>query len=100
MMKRIMACLVAVVCLLTSFAFAEGISMKVVNVNEAVNLRKGPSTDTEGVECPGARGHGRDRLCKDGKWYQVPSTACVGYIRGDKLEGRSEVPRLAEAPTG
>ena len=49
MMKRIMACLVAVVCLLTSFAFAEGLSMKVVNVNTAVNLRKGPSTDTESL---------------------------------------------------
>ena len=31
MMKRIMACLLAAVCLLTSFAFAEGLYMKVVN---------------------------------------------------------------------
>ncbi len=98
MMKRILACLVAMVCLLTSFAFAEGISMKVVNVNTAVNLRKGPSTDTESLtQVP--VGTVVTDCVKDGKWYQVNFNGVVGYIRGDKLEavdGAVEAP--AEAP--
>ncbi|MBQ3305423.1 MAG: SH3 domain-containing protein, partial [Clostridia bacterium] len=70
MMKRIMACLLAAVCLLTSFAFAEGLYMKVVNVNTAVNLRKGPSTDTEALgQVP--VGTVVTDCVKEGKWYQV-----------------------------
>ena len=96
MMKRIMACLVAVVCLLTSFAFAEGISMKVVNVNTAVNLRKGPSTDTEALtQVP--VGTVVTDCVKDGDWYQVNFDGVVGYIRGDKLEA-VEAPAAEEAP--
>jgi hypothetical protein len=85
MMKRIMACLVAMVCLLTFFAFAEGISMKVVNVNTAVNLRKGPSTDTESLtQVP--VGTVVTDCEKEGKWYKVNYNGVIGYIRGDKLE--------------
>ncbi len=85
MMKRIMACLLAVLCLLTSFAFAEGLYMKVVNVNEAVNLRKGPSTDTEALgQVP--VGTVLSDCVKEGKWYQVNFNGVVGYIRADKLE--------------
>lgn len=85
MMKRIMACLLAAVCLLTSFAFAEGLYMKVVNVNTAVNLRKGPSTDTEALgQVP--VGTVLSDCVKEGKWYQVNYNGTVGYIRADKLE--------------
>ena len=84
MMKRIMACLVAVVCLLTSFAFAEGLTMKVVNVNTAVNLRKGPSTDTESLTQVPVGTIVTDCV-QEGKWYQVNYNGTVGYIRGDKL---------------
>ena len=94
MMKRILACLVAAVCLMTSFAFAEGLYMKVVNVNEAVNLRKGPSTDTESLTQVPVGTIVTDCV-KDGKWYQVNYNGVVGYIRGDKLE---EVEAPAEAP--
>lgn len=100
MMKRIMACLLAAVCLLTSFAFAEGIYMKVVNVNTAVNLRKGPSTDTEALgQVP--VGTVVTECVTDGKkqadgqvWYQVNFDGTVGYIRADKLQ---EVEAPAEA---
>ncbi|MBQ9038002.1 MAG: SH3 domain-containing protein [Clostridia bacterium] len=93
MMKRIMACLLAAVCLLTSFAFAEGLYMKVVNVNTAVNLRKGPSTDTEALgQVP--VGTVVTDCVKEGKWYQVNYNGTVGYIRGDKLQ---EVEAPAEA---
>lgn len=94
MMKRIMACLVAVVCLLTSFAFAEGLTMKVVNVNTAVNLRKGPSTDTESLDQVPVGTIVTDCV-QEGKWYQVNYNGTVGYIRGDKLEA---VEAPAEAP--
>ena len=94
MMKRIMACLVAVVCLLTSFAFAEGLTMKVVNVNTAVNLRKGPSTDTESLTQVPVGTIVTDCV-QEGKWYQVNYNGTVGYIRGDKLE---VVEAPAEAP--
>ena len=93
MMKRIMACLLAAVCLLTSFAFAEGLYMKVVNVNTAVNLRKGPSTDTEALgQVP--VGTVVTDCVKEGEWYQVNYNGTVGYIRGDKLQ---EVEAPAEA---
>ena len=94
MMKRILACLIAAVCLLTSFAFAEGGYMKVVNVKEAVNLRKGPSTDTEALtQVP--VGTVVTDCVKEGDWFQVNYNGTVGYIRGDKLEA---VEAPAEAP--
>jgi len=93
MMKRIMVCLLAAICLLTSFAFAEGLYMKVVNVNTAVNLRKGPSTDTEALgQVP--VGTVVTDCVKEGDWYQVNYNGTVGYIRGDKLQ---EVEAPAEA---
>ena len=98
MMKRIMACLVAVVCLLTSFAFADGLYMKVVNVNEAVNMRKGPSTDTEALTQVPVGTIVTDCV-KEGKWVQVNYNGTIGYIRGDKLqevEAPAEQPAVAE----
>lgn len=91
MMKRIMACLLALVCLLTSAAFAEGLTMKVVNVNTAVNLRKGPSTDTDALGQVPAGTIVTDCV-KEKDWYQVNYNGVVGYIRGDKLE-------VVETPT-
>ena len=85
MMKRIMTCLLAVVCLMTSFAFAEGLYMKVVNVNEAVNLRKGPSTSTEAL-CQVPLGTVVTDCVKEGDWVKVNFDGTIGYIRGDKLE--------------
>lgn len=96
MMKRIMACLLAFVCLLTFTAFAEGITMKVVNVKEAVNLRSGPSTDTEslGLVPVGTLLEGCEKA-EGTEWYAVNFNGVAGYIRGDKLEA---VEAPAEAP--
>ena len=94
MMKRIMVGLLAAICLLTSFAFAEGLYMKVVNVNTAVNLRKGPSTDTESLTQVPVGTIVTDCV-QEGKWYQVNYNGTIGYIRGDKLE---VVEAPAEAP--
>ena len=93
MMKRILVCLLAAICLLTSFAFAEGLYMKVVNVNEAVNMRQGPSTDAAKLaQVP--LGTVLTDCVKEGDWYQVNFNGTVGYIRGDKLQ---EVEAPAEA---
>lgn len=93
MMKRIMVCLLAAICLLTSFAFAEGLYMKVVNVNEAVNMRQGPSTDAAKLtQVP--LGTVLTDCVKEGDWYQVNYNGTVGYIRADKLQ---EVEAPAEA---
>ena len=96
MMKRIMACLLALVCLLTFTAFAEGFTMKVVNVKEAVNLRRGPSTDTEslGLVPVGTVLEGCEKA-EGTEWYAVNFNGVTGYIRGDKLE---VVEAPAEAP--
>ena len=101
MMKRIMACLLALVCLLTLTAFAEGITMKVVNVREAVNLRRGPGTDTEsiGLVPVGTVLEGCEKAA--GGWYSVNYNGVAGYIRGDKLavvEAPAEAPAAEAAP--
>ena len=96
MMKRIMICLLAVVCLTTSLAFAEGLYMKVVNVNEAVNMRKGPGTSTEAL-CQVPLGTVLTDCEKEGEWYKVNYNGTIGYIRGDKLE-QVEAP-AESAPT-
>ena len=101
-MKRIMACLLALVCLLTFTAFAEGITMKVVNVKEAVNLRRGPSTDTEslGLVPVGTVLEGCEKA-EGTDWYAVNFEGVTGYIRSDKLEAveaPAEEPVVEEAP--
>ena len=100
MMKRIMACLMAAICLLTAFAFAEGASMKVVNVNEAVNLRKGPSTDTESLAKVPVGTVVTDCVKVDrSEWYSVNYNGVAGYIRGDKLQlVEAAAEPVAEAP--
>lgn len=100
MMKRIMACLLAAVCLLTSAAFADGLYMKVVNVKEAVNMREVPGPDgkvltqvpvgTILTDCATDGAKQADKYV----WYQVNYNGVVGYIRADKLE---EVAAPAEA---
>ena len=100
MMKRIMACLLAAACLLTSVAFADGIYMKVVNVNTAVNMRETPGPDAKVLtqvpvgtvlsDCVTDGAKQADKYV----WYQVNYNGVVGYIRADKLE---EVPAPAEA---
>lgn len=89
MMKRMMACLLALVCLMTAFAFAEGElgDMKVIKVKEAVNLRKGPGTDTAslGTVPLGAIVNNCTKV-KGSDWIAVNYNGVAGYIRGDFLE--------------
>ena len=88
MMKRFLACLVAVACLLTAFAtVALADIMKVVNCNQWVWLRKGPNTNSEGLahvplgtELPNCAAD------EGSEWIAVTFEGQEGYIRGDKLE--------------
>lgn len=93
MMKRILACVVAMACLLTALAacaVAEGESlgdMKVIKVKEAVNLRKGPSTDTASLGTVPLGSIVNDCTTVPGSdWIAVNYNGVAGYIRGDFLE--------------
>lgn len=96
MMKRLMACVLVTVLLLTAFAFAEGASMKVVNVKKSVNLRSKPSTDSKSLAMVPVGTVVTDCV-KEGKWYSVNYNGTTGYIRGDKLELVEEAPAPAES---
>ena len=93
MMRRLLACIVAIACLLTAFAtfaLADGEiigSMKVIKCKQAVNLRKGPSTDTPSLGLV-PLGTVLDGCAKvDGsEWIAVNYQGQAGYIRGDFLE--------------
>jgi len=101
MMKRIMACLLAIVCLMTAlvFAMAEGMTMKVVNVNEAVNLREKPNTDSKKLASvpKGALVTDCEKV-KGSEWYSVNYEGIQGYIRGDKLEVVETAPAAEPEP--
>lgn len=84
-MKRIMACLLVIACLLSAVVVAAGESMKVIKVKQAVNLRKGPSTDTASLAMVPLGTIVTDCV-KEGQWYSVNYNGTVGYIRGDFLE--------------
>ena len=93
MMKRIVACLLAVVCLLTAVAFAEGVTMKVVNVKSNVNLRKGPGTDTKSLGKLPLGTIVTDCVKVEGSdWVAVNYNGTAGYIRGDYLETVATAP--------
>ena len=99
MMKRIMACLMAAICLMTAFAFAEGATMKVVNVNEAVNLRQGPSTDTASLAKVPLGTVVTDCVKVDGsEWFSVNFNGIAGYIRGYKLQVVEAAPEPQSEP--
>ena len=104
MMKRVLACVLAAVCLLACFALAEENlgNMKVIKVNEAVNMRKGPSTDTDKVGQVPLGAIVNDCHTVDGSdWIAVNYQGVAGYIRGDFLEavpGEAPAPVEASAP--
>ena len=90
MMKRMTACLLAIVCLLTAFAFAEGErigDMKVIKVKQSVNLRKGPSTDTASLgQVPLGTVVTDCTKVEGSEWIAVNYNGVAGYIRGDFLQ--------------
>lgn len=97
MMKRFLACLVAVACLLSAFALAEGsLSMRVIKCTNRVNIRQNPNTDSAIVgQAPlGAVLVGCQPAAKGSEWYAVVYDGVAGYIRGDFLEliGDTAVP--------
>lgn len=99
MMKRMTACLLAIVCLLTAFAFAEGErigDMKVIKVKQSVNLRKGPSTDTASIGQVPLGAIVTDCTKVEGsEWIAVNYNGVAGYIRGDFLQA-VETPEVKE----
>ena len=90
MMKRILACAVAVACLLTAcatFALADGIAMKVIKVNEAVNMRQQTNTDSAIVgKVPKGTVLEGCTPVEGSQWIAVTYQGIAGYIRGDFLE--------------
>ena len=102
MMKRILACLVAIACLMTAvatFALAETMTMRVIKVKEAVNLREGPSTDTNSVGLVplGTELTGCEKV-EGSDWIRVTYQGAVGYIRGDFLELVAVEPEATPEP--
>ncbi len=90
-MKRILACLIAVACLLTAFALAEEpkptMTMKVIKCKQAVNLRKGPSTDTDSLGLVPLDTELTGCVAEEGTdWVRVTFQDVTGYIRNDFLE--------------
>ena len=91
-MKRFLACLVAVACLMTALAFAlaegEPVNMKVIKCSQRVNIREYPSTNSTIVgKAPlGAVLVGCQKSTKAPDWYAVIYEGVAGYIRGDFLE--------------
>ena len=88
-MKMILACLIAVACLLTAFALAEEptMTMKVIKCKQAVNLRKGPSTDTDSLGLVPLNTELTGCAAVEGSdWIVVTYQGITGYIRNDFLE--------------
>ncbi len=104
MMKRLLACLLAVACLLMGFALAEGeaLDMRVIKCTTRVNIREYPTTNATVVShAPlGAMLVGCQKCPRAPEWYAVVYEGIAGYIRGDFLEvvGETAVPAVAEAP--
>lgn len=103
MMKRIMACVLALACLLMATALAEGLSMQVVNVKNSVNLRQQPSTDSASLGMVPVGTVVTDCSKVEGSdWYAVTYEGVSGYIRGDKLQvveqPKQEEPAAEPAP--
>ena len=104
MMKRLLACLLAVACLLMGFALAEGeaLDMRVIKCTTRVNIREYPTTNATVVShAPlGAMLVGCQKCPRAPEWYAVVYEGIAGYIRGDFLEvvGETAVPAVEEAP--
>lgn len=102
MMKRILACLVVVACLLPAFALADGdpVDMRVIKVNTRVNIREYPGTEYAIVgKAPlGAELRGCQQSSKNPDWYAVIYEGVSGYIRSDFLEPIPVEVAPAEAP--
>ena len=104
-MKRFLACLVAVACLMTAFAFAlaegESVDMRVIKCSVRVNIRQYPNINATIVgKAPlGAVLVGCQKSAKAPDWYAVVYEGVAGYIRGDFLEpvGETAAP-VEEAP--
>lgn len=90
MTKRILAGLLAIACLLTGVALAETTyhgDMKVIKVKQAVNMRKGPSTDTASVgKVPVDTVLSGCTQEEGSDWIKVQYEGKDGYIRSDFLE--------------
>ena len=90
MMKRFLACLLVVACLLSAFALAdsESVDMKVIKCKERVNIRQYPNINSVIVgKAPlGAVLVGCQKAAKGSDWYAVIYEGVAGYIRGDFLE--------------
>ena len=102
-MKRILACLIAVACLLASFALAEEpkttMTMKVIKCKQAVNLRKGPGTDTDSLGLVPLNTELVGCVAVEGSdWVQVTFQDVTGYIRNDFLELLSVQEPAVEEP--
>ena len=102
MMKRLLACLLTVACLLTAFALAEGesLNMRVIKCSERVNIREYPTTNAAVVnKAPlGAVLVGCQQCPKAPDWYAVIYEGIAGYIRGDFLEVVDSTAVPAEVP--
>lgn len=92
-MKRFLACLIAVACLLMAFAVAEEaetpvkMTMKVIKCKQAVNLRRGPSTDTDSLGLVPLNTELTGCVAEPGSdWVLVTYEGISGYIRSDFLE--------------
>ncbi len=89
MMKRLLACLLTVACLLTAVALAEGeaLNLRVIKCSERVNIREYPTTNATIVsKAPlGAIVVGQ-QCSRNPEWYAVVYNGIAGYIRGDFLE--------------
>ena len=90
MLRRFLAGLVALACLLSAFALAEGesYSMRVIKCSTRVNIRQYPNTNSAIVgQAPlGATLVGCQIAAKGSDWYAVVYEGVAGYIRGDFLE--------------
>ena len=98
MMKRFLACLIAVACLLTAFA-ALAEDMKVIKVNVAVNMRQQTNTDSAVMaQVPLGTVLTDCQRVEGTNWYAVHYEGIAGYIREDFLESVSGAPAEPAAP--
>ena len=90
MLKRMMACLLAVCLLAACAALAAGEyigDMKVINCKQAVNLRQKPGTDSASLGLVPLNAVVNSCSKVEGSdWVQVTYQGVTGYIRGDYLE--------------
>ena len=87
MMKRILACLLAIACLLAAVgALADG-DMRVIKVKKAVNMRQKPNTDCDVVaQVPLGTVLSGCKKEEGTEWYLCTYEGISGYIRYDFLE--------------